>query len=208
MRVVIVDCGAGNLASVQDAFSRTGHEADLATTPEAVLAADRLVLPGVGAAGTALECLRRSGLDQALDEAVRRRGRPMLGICLGLQLLADRLCEFGDHDGLGWIAGRCIWLRDRADANTRVPHMGWNEVTLRNPDHALFRGIRNYAPFYFCHSCIFEPENDAVIVANCKHGVEIVAAVQWECVFATQFHPEKSQLDGLRLIESFMDWSP
>ena len=205
-RVRIVDYGAGNLASVKRAVWRAGGEAEIATTPEALAEADRIILPGVGAAGAAVARLRGHGWCEALEEQVRRRGKPMLGICLGLQLLAQRLHEFGEHAGLGWIPGDVVALPLAAD--TRVPHMGWNTVTVAPEAKALF-GSPSPAPvYYFCHSFALTGVPDDLVVARTQHGVDVVAAIRSDSVFATQFHPEKSQVEGERLLGAFLAWNP
>ncbi len=208
MRVGIVDYGAGNLESVRKAFEALGEEPRLLVEPDDVLAADRLVLPGVGAAGEALARLRADGLQEALDEAVRRRGRPFLGICLGMQMLAERLHEFGEHAGLGWIPGSVVALRDRVPEPLRVPHMGWNEIGVAPAAEPLFAGVGRRRRFYFAHSFAFQPDRADAVAATTDYGTQVVAAVLWENVFATQFHPEKSQLVGERLLAAFLDWSP
>jgi glutamine amidotransferase len=204
--VRIVDYGAGNLASVKRAVWRAGGEAEIAATPDALADADRIILPGVGAAGTAATRLREQGWSDALDEHVRRRGKPMLGVCLGLQLLAERLHEFGEHQGLGWIPGDVEAMP--ASADVRVPHMGWNEVTVAPDVRALF-GTSSVSPiYYFCHSFRLVGAPDDIVVARTDHGGDIIAAVRTETVFATQFHPEKSQVEGERLLAAFLAWKP
>ncbi|MBM3517329.1 MAG: imidazole glycerol phosphate synthase subunit HisH [Alphaproteobacteria bacterium] len=212
MRVAIVEYGAGNLASVQGAVVAAGGEPFLAVTPEQVATAERLILPGVGAAGTALAELRRRGLEDALADAALRRGRPFLGICLGMQLLAERLHEFGEHRGLGWIPGAVLDLREltagaAGAAAPRVPHMGWNTATVRQ--YAAFfgpsGGTRHY---YFCHSYALTGAGDAVIADTPFGGTTVAAAVLRGNVAGTQFHPEKSQTNGRRLLEAFLHWAP
>ena len=208
--IAIIDYGAGNLDSVRKALVHVGAEAVIARTPEDVLAADRLVLPGVGAAGEAIARLRRSGLDEALTEAVRVRGRPFMGICLGMQLLAERLHEFGDHAGLGWIAGEAVPLGGLTTAPVRIPHMGWNRVEVADKAEDLFWQVRGGREFYFAHSfslCL-AGGGDALAATTEYGGVPLVAAVLDGTVFATQFHPEKSQVNGERLLGAFVDWKP
>ncbi len=208
MRVVIVDYNAGNLESVRKAVYYAGIDPEISAAPEDVLAADRLILPGVGAAGRAMEKLRETGLDQALDEAVRVGGKPMLGICLGMQILADELLEFGPCRGLGWIRGSVAPVRDVVGEGPRVPHMGWNSVAPRNGGEAMFRSLKGRRDFYFSHSYTLRPKDDSVIAATVDYGTPLVAAVIWQTVFATQFHPEKSQDNGERLLAAFFDWKP
>jgi glutamine amidotransferase len=194
---------------VRQAVLRAGWDSTLARTPDDVMAAERIILPGVGAAGTALETLRHAGLDQALTERVRKQAVPMLGICLGMQMLAERLYEFGEHKGLGWIPGAVVALRDIAGPGIRVPHMGWNEIKVRGLAEDLFWDVRGKRQFYFAHSFTLRPGGDeSAVAAVADYGVSLVAAVQSETVFATQFHPEKSQINGDRLIGAFLDWMP
>lgn len=207
--IAIVDYGAGNLDSVRQAVLRAGGEATLACSPDDVMAADRIILPGVGAAGTAMEALRQSGLDQALTERVREQAVPMLGICLGMQVLAERLHEFGEHAGLGWVLGEVVSLRDVACESMRVPHMGWNDIDVGDQAEDLFREVRGKRQFYFAHSFTLRTEDrDGAVAAVADYGMPLVSAVLTETVFATQFHPEKSQINGDRLIGAFLDWTP
>jgi glutamine amidotransferase len=208
--IAIIDYGAGNLDSVRKALVRVGSETTIARTPEDVLAADRLVLPGVGAAGEAIRQLRRSGLDEALTEVVRVKGRPFMGICLGMQLLAERLHEFGDHPGLGWIAGEAVPLVGLTAAPVRVPHMGWNRVEVADKAEDLFWEVRGRREFYFAHSfCLrLTGGGDALAATTEYGGVPLVAAVLDGTVIATQFHPEKSQVNGEHLLGAFVDWKP
>ena len=202
----IVDYGAGNLASVKLAVWRAGGEAEIATRPEDLADAERVILPGVGAAGAAAARLRERGWCEALDHHVRRGGTPMLGICLGLQLLAERLFEFGEHAGLGWIPGDVVAVP--AGEETRVPHMGWNTVTIAPDAKPLFATPSPTPAYYFCHSFMLTGVPDDLVVARTEHGGDVVAAVRAETVFATQFHPEKSQLEGERLLGAFLAWKP
>lgn len=208
MTVTIVDCGVNNLTSVRNALGAIGVDAVVADSPEAVLDADRLILPGVGAAGAALAALRGRHLDEALTEAVRRRGRPMLGICLGMQMLADRLVEFGEHAGLGWISGEVVPLQAVPGFSGRSPHMGWSVVTPSEDAELLFGRVRGERSYYFCHSnTLRTPAKDSV-TGTTEHGSELVAAIRTETVFAVQFHPERSHNNGARLLESFLAWAP
>jgi glutamine amidotransferase len=208
MRLTVIDCGVNNLTSVCNAVRQAGHEAEVATTPEQVASAERLILPGVGAAFEALSRLRERSLDQALEESVRRKGRPLLGVCLGMHMLAERLFEFGEHRGLGWIAGDVVSLSSLDGFDRRCPHMGWNPVEVAPDSETLFGKPRGERSFYFCHSYTLRtPEADRV-AATASHGVDIVAAIRFDTVFATQFHPERSHANGSRLIEAFSAWAP
>jgi glutamine amidotransferase len=207
MKVAIVDYGAGNIESVRNALFAAGADPVVARDAQTVRAADRLVLPGVGAAGAAAKRLDASGLADALQEQVRDRGRPMLGICLGMELLAERLLEFGDHRGLGWLPGEVIHLRDAGVARARVPHMGWNLVEPAGEAARFFQGPERMRTFYFCHSYTLVTGPGAV-AARATYEKPLVAAVLDGTVFATQFHPEKSQVNGQKLIQSFLEWTP
>lgn len=203
--VAVVDYGSGNIASVVNALWSAGAEPEILNTPEALARAERIVLPGVGAAGAALERLRRGGFEEALND-YRRAGRPMLGICVGMHLLAQELEEFGLHRGLGWLAGRVIRLADDPGSGIRVPHMGWSEVAPVNGGSAWFGNSAAARYFYFCHS--YRLAGEQAVMATARHGVEFPAAVQFDSVMAVQFHPEKSSVNGRLLLERFLAWTP
>jgi imidazole glycerol-phosphate synthase subunit HisH len=216
MTVVIIDYGSGNLHSARKAFERAASEAEVSTTIEvtgdadAVRRADRVVLPGVGAFADCARGLRAlDGMTEALDEVVRRRGRPFLGICVGMQLLAERGREYETADGLGWIAGDVVAIEPRSPS-IKIPHMGWNTLQARY-DHGLLAGIPTGDSgwhAYFVHSYYLKPKNCADIVAKTDHGGLITAMVTRGNVAGTQFHPEKSQKLGLALIANFLRWRP
>ena len=208
MRLSIIDCGVNNLASVSNAVAAAGFTPEVVTEPEQVLAAERLVLPGVGAAAEALRRLRARSLDEALEEAVRRRGRPMLGICLGMQMLAERLLEFGEHAGLGWIRGDVVALDSLAGFAERSPHMGWNVLDVADEGEALLGRPRGERSYYFCHSFTLATPATESVIATTDHSLPLVAAIQFESVIATQFHPERSHINGARLFTAFGAWSP
>jgi glutamine amidotransferase len=214
MSVVIVDYGSGNLRSAAKAFERAVSEAGctdgiiVSSDPRAVAAADRVVLPGVGAFADCrrgLEAL--PGMVEALPRAVIEGGRPFLGICVGMQLMAGIGREHGDHAGLGWIDGEVALLRAAA-AGLKIPHMGWNDLALRAPGHPLLEGIAPGAHAYFVHSYGFLPFDPAVVLASVDYGGEVVAVLGRDNLVGTQFHPEKSQATGLRLIGNFLRWRP
>jgi glutamine amidotransferase len=208
MTVAIVDYGAGNIESVRNALAAAGAEPVVARDPESLRSADRIVLPGVGAAGAAAQQLSAAGLSEALNEQVRKRGRPMLGICLGMELLAERLLEFGEHKGLGWLSADVIHLRDAGVAHARVPHMGWNVVEPTPAASRFFETPERMRTFYFCHSYTLVTKIEHTVAARTTYDAPIVAAVLDGTVFATQFHPEKSQINGQKLIRAFLDWAP
>ncbi len=216
MTTAIIDYGSGNLHSAQKAFERaareTGIRGDICVThdPEAVLRAERVVLPGVGAFG---DCRRGllaiPGLYDSLREAVIDRGRPFLGICVGMQLLATRGLEHGETPGLDWIAGEVVAIRP-ADPSLKIPHMGWNTLELSRP-HPLFCDIPTGARglhAYFVHSYHFAPASPAHALAATDYGAPLTAAVGRDNLVGVQFHPEKSQRLGLALIGNFLRWRP
>lgn len=202
--MVIVDPGLGNLRSVQKGFERVGAPAVVSADPDVVRGADRLVLPGVGAFGDCMATLASSGLAQAVSERVRA-GTPYLGICLGLQVLLDDSAEFGQHAGLGLQAGHVV--RFDAALGVKVPHMGWNAI-VRPRSHPVLGDEGPGEHYYFVHSYYAEPEDTAAVGARCHHGLPFAAALAWDNVVAVQFHPEKSQADGLALLERFAGWTP
>ena len=215
-RVTIIDYGSGNLHSARKAFERAALEADLSVKievtarPEDVRSADRIVLPGVGAFA---DCKRGldgvAGMSEALEDAVRKEGRPFLGICVGMQLMATRGLEFGETPGLGWIEGE-VKAIEPADRSLKIPHMGWNTLVVVN-DHPLLAGIRTGADglhAYFVHSYHLVPRDRSLVVAETDYGGPITAIVAKGNTAGTQFHPEKSQVLGLKLIANFLRWQP
>ena len=204
--VAVVDYGMGNLHSVRSALEFIGAEARVTRDPEDLRAADRIVLPGVGAFGECARNLKASGMVDALDEEVRRRGKPLYGICVGLQVLMDEGLEMGVHEGLGWVHG-VVRRLDVDGSGLKLPHVGWNELDL-TIDSPLFAGLPARPTFYFVHSYAAEPVDRAVLAATCDYGGSFAAALQMGNIFATQFHPEKSQDNGLRLLENFLAWTP
>jgi imidazole glycerol-phosphate synthase subunit HisH len=214
--VAIVDYGSGNLHSAAKAFERAGREAGLAVEiavtrdPDRVRSADRIVLPGVGAFA---DCRRGldavGGMVEALNESVRARGRPFLGICVGMQLMAERGREYEVTQGLGWIAGEVDRIRP-ADPDLKIPHMGWNTLNARRA-HPLIDGIALGAQGlhgYFVHSFQLSPSDPADLIAEADYGGPLTAVVGRDSAVGTQFHPEKSQRLGLQLIANFLKWTP
>jgi imidazole glycerol-phosphate synthase subunit HisH len=197
--VVIVDYGMGNLGSVRHALSSLGLEAQISAAPADLDHADALILPGVGAFGEAMEQLRRRGLVEPLERHAVQRGKPFLGICLGMQLLAERSFEHGEHRGLGWLPGNVQRL---PEAEVIVPHVGWSEVK-RSGNNELFDGIDADGCFYFDHGYHLVTESPYV-VATFQYGGPRVAAVRSGNLIACQFHPEKSQRSGLKLLRNFL----
>jgi len=214
MRIAVVDCGSGNLRSVARALQRAAADADLtasvavARTPEGVAAADRIVLPGQGAFAACLAGLDAvDGLRAALARAVRRDGKPFFGICVGMQLLADVGLEHGEHAGFGWIPGRVEPLRP-ADPALKIPHMGWNELTVRMPTHPVLAGMPAHPHVYFVHSYRLACSESGDCLATADYGGTVTAIVGRDNMIATQFHPEKSQAVGLGLLRQFLRWEP
>ncbi len=204
--IVIVDYGLGNLFSVQKAFEMLGAPVKVSGDPADVHTADRIVLPGVGAFGDGMDYLRAKGLDRALTAEVMGKKKPFLGICLGLQLLAEIGEEYGEHQGFGWMKGRVRKL-DVEKLGLKIPHIGWNELTMTR-ECPLFAGIPKDADFYFVHSYQLDCGDTSDLVATATYGETVTAAVQRENIAATQFHPEKSQDNGLKLLENWIAWNP
>jgi imidazole glycerol-phosphate synthase subunit HisH len=213
MIVAIVDYGSGNLRSAAKAFERAARDNEIraevrvTSAPEAIAMADSIVLPGVGAFADCRRGLMAvPGLESALHEAVMIRARPFLGICVGMQLMAEAGCEFETVDGLGWISGEVAAI-EPAGAALKIPHMGWNELEPRSA-HPLLAGLGAGAHAYFVHSYHFRLADAADLVASTDYGGPLAAVIGRDNVAGTQFHPEKSQEAGLRLIRNFLRWRP
>ena len=208
MTVAIIDYGSGNLRSAAKAFERQSDEAvHVTASPELVARADRIVLPGVGAFGHCRDGLfALDGMMEALTEAVIGKGRPFLGICVGMQLMADVGLEHGRHDGFGWIAG-AVRAIEPADPALKVPHLGWNALTVTQA-HPVLDGIATGDHVYFVHSYHLVAADPAQVLATTDHGGTVTAMVGRDNMVGTQFHPEKSQAVGLSLIANFLAWSP
>ncbi len=213
MRVALIDYGSGNLRSAAKAIERAALDNGLALTldvtsdPGLVAAADRVVLPGVGAFGDCYRGLAAlDGMIDALNDTVIAKGRPFLGICVGMQLMAERGLEHGEHKGLGWIPGS-VQMLEPDNADLKIPHMGWNQLHLHRP-HALLDGIAEGAHAYFVHSYHLRASDARYVLADVDYGGPVTAAVGRDNLFGTQFHPEKSQATGLRLLANFLRWQP
>lgn len=198
--ITMIDYGASNLRSAQKAFEFAGAQVQVTEEPEIVAAAKKLVLPGVGAFGAGMDALRRRGLDVALQTAVGR-GMPLLGICLGMQFLLDESDEMGQHSGLGLLPGR---VRRFPANGLKVPHIGWNQID-HDGRHPLLQGIPGGAHAYFVHSYYCEPADPTTIVARTDYGEPFAAVIGQGHLFGIQFHPEKSQQVGLRIIENYLN---
>jgi glutamine amidotransferase len=200
--VAIIDYGLGNLRSIQRKLQRFSVDVRIASSPEEVLSADRLVFPGVGHFAAGIENLERSGLRPALEEKVLRQNAPVLGICLGMQLFAE-FSEEGNAAGLGWIDARVLKFRPEwMSMPRRVPHVGWSESRPLRPS-PLFDGVPPDQRFYFTHSYRFECRDPADELARTFYGNEFTSAVQRGNISGVQFHPEKSHLEGLRVLLNF-----
>ena len=195
----IIDYGVGNLFSLRSSFAAIGVEAFVSGDATELAKADRLILPGVGAFGDAAEKLRRSGLDIFVKEQAAA-GKPLLGICLGMQLLFEKSYEYGEHEGLGLLKGQVVGMAGKLPADLKIPHMGWNALSLTKPARLLKDG--SYV--YFVHS--FYAENcDASLAAVTDYGIPITAAVEQGNIFGCQFHPEKSGNVGLEILKKFCE---
>jgi glutamine amidotransferase len=210
MIVAIVDYGAGNLRSAEKALAAAADDSArvvVTSDPDAVRTADRIVLPGVGAFA---DCKRGldalPGMVEALEEAVLKGGKPFLGICVGMQLMASVGVEFGEHKGLDWIKGKVVVL-DPADRALRIPQMGWNNLELKRA-HPVLADIKAGDHAYFVHSYHFVAERPQDVIATVEYGGPVTAIIGRDNLIGAQFHPEKSQQMGLSLLKSFLKWNP
>ncbi len=206
--IAIVDYGMGNLRSVEKALHKLGHTATVTSDAAVMQSADRLILPGVGAFGAAIERLRRPRDVESLAESVLRfadTGRPLLGICLGMQLLLSRSEELGEHQGLGLVPGDVKRFDPAGDRAIKVPHMGWNAIRFPR-ESPLTVGVEPESQVYFVHSYYCAPADPNCWIAECRHGVAFCAALQVGNLLAAQFHPEKSGAVGLRMLDNFARW--
>ncbi len=202
--IAIIDYGMGNLRSVQNAFATLGHEVEIVSNPDRLIDAAGVVLPGVGAFGDAMKSLDAAHFLPALENVVLNQGRPYLGICLGLQLLAETGSEHGIHRGFGWVAGSVNPLSSEVSGcNYRIPHIGWNKVRCKK--NSSFTAEMEDAYFYFVHSFALNPEDPTIVSGTCLYGEEIVAALEKDNILAVQFHPEKSGEAGLRLLRAWCE---
>jgi glutamine amidotransferase len=200
-RITIIDYGMGNLHSVRNAIKQIGFHSDVSDNPMSFMYSDALILPGVGAFGEAMINLKRLQMVEPLRDAVLNLKKPLLGICLGMQLLADRSEELGDHEGLALIPGSVRKIP--ANSSLRLPHIGWNELSIHHRDQ-LFKGIKDKSAFYFVHSYQFECD-PKYISATTDYPNPVTAAIQSANIFGTQFHPERSQSKGLHLLRNFIE---
>jgi glutamine amidotransferase len=210
LKIAVVDYGMGNLRSVSKALERVAPQSEVLVTsdPEAIRAAERVVVPGQGAMPDCMRQLAASGAREAVIEATR--AKPFLGICVGMQMLFEH-GEEGDTPGLGLLAGRVPRFPDGKTqgkmAGLKIPHIGWNEVRQTRP-HPVWEGVPDGSRFYFVHSYYPQPAEGAMTAATCSYGVTFTCAVARDNIFAVQFHPEKSQTLGLQLLSNFVQWRP
>ena len=197
--LTIIDSGICNLGSISRSFERAGAKTSAATTPEQVAQADRLVLPGVGSFPAGMKALSEKGLVEAI-RAHASSGKPLLGVCLGMQLLFETGEEFGQSHGLGLIPGR---VRELRAGNSPLPHMGWNQIKSK-PGNPLFEGLASEAYFYFVHSFVCEPTNAEHVIGETEYGERFCSAVRFDNLWGIQAHPEKSQRCGAKVLENFL----
>ena len=206
MKIAVVNYGIGNLGSVRRALEDIGADVFIANHPAAIYDANRIVLPGVGAFAEGMACLTNAGWASALNDVVIKQGKPLLGICLGMQMLATTGNEGGESKGLGFIPGKVIKL-DAIGCKLRIPHVGWNDVKYRKDD-VLFDGIPDLSDFYFVHSYAFVPEKQDHLIATTSYDCDVAATIRNGNVFGCQFHPEKSSKAGRQLLKNFMEYVP
>jgi imidazole glycerol-phosphate synthase subunit HisH len=203
MTIAIVDYGMGNVRSITNALAYIGEDAELTDDPTALASADRIILPGVGAFGDAMAAIKARGLEQPLTELALDKKKPILGICLGMQLFAKISHEHGTHQGLGWLDAEIVALEVEAPA--KVPHVGWNSLSFAGDDWLFDNVPRNQPDYYFVHSFHMLCSDDADCIATADHGGTVTAAVRRDNLVATQFHPEKSQDNGIQLLQNWLE---
>ncbi len=202
--VAIVDYGVGNLFSLASSFAFVGQEAVITSSADVIRSADRILLPGVGAFSDAAKKLEESGLVPVILEECKK-GKPLLGICLGMQLLFEKSYEYGEHKGLGLIPGSIRPIADVIDPQLKIPHIGWNALNLVGKPSPIFRYLKEGDYVYFVHS-YYATDCEEYVVANTEYSVPLTAAVQNKNVFGCQFHPEKSGETGLSILRAFCEW--
>ncbi|HAR62792.1 MAG TPA: imidazole glycerol phosphate synthase subunit HisH [Candidatus Margulisbacteria bacterium] len=208
--IAIIDYGMGNVHSVSNVVNYFGEEACITNDPQVISQASHLILPGVGAFSSAMENINSLLLKGVLFKEVIQKGKPFLGICLGLQLLATHSYENGIFDGFGWIDGEIKKIEVKeSDTLVKLPHMGWNDINITR-QHACFDKLYDIEglSFYFVHSYYMNVFNEMYLAATCDYGIEFPAVIIKDNIIATQFHPEKSQDNGLQLMENFLNWNP
>lgn len=201
--IAIIDYGVGNLFSLKSSFSLIGENAKVTSDEKEIKSADKIILPGVGAFSDAAEKLRNSKLDKVIYEEIQK-GKYMMGICLGMQLLFDKSFEYGEHKGLGLISGEIRPISDIIDKNLKIPHMGWNALKFTNGIHPIFKHIKENDYVYFVHS-YYAAKCDENTIATAEYSKDLTAAVAKDNVIGCQFHPEKSGDVGLKILKAFCD---
>lgn len=201
--IAVVDYGMGNLGSITKALEYVGGKVKLTSKPEDLAHADQIVLPGVGAFGDGMKELDVRGFLPVLKEEIQKKKKPLLGVCLGMQLLAHTSTEFGEHKGLGWLKSSVVRLS--SIPKLKIPHVGWNGVVFLK-DHPMLAGIESGSDFYFVHSYHMLCDDRDLIIGTVDYGESITAIVAFDNIFATQFHPEKSQKVGLKILKNFLSW--
>jgi len=199
--IVLIDAGTGNLRSVQKALEAVGANVLRTDDPKKVVSGGRVVLPGVGAFGDFMSGLRARGLEEAVNDTVQR-GIPLLGICVGMQALFEIGEEMGEHKGMGLLQGKVVKFAD--SLSVKIPHTGWNQLEAKN-DARLFDQVNDGAYVYFNHSYYCQPQNSSDVLATTDYGINYACAVQRENIFGVQFHPEKSQAIGLKILKNFLE---
>ncbi len=202
----IVDYGMGNLRSVYSAFDYLGADVKICSHPDELKKVDKIVIPGVGAFKDCIDKFVSTGFKEVLDEHVLIHGKPILGICLGMQVMASFGLEGGKNKGLGWFDATVVKLKPD-NLSLRIPNIGWNDISF-DPGVFLFRGLPKQADFYLVHSYFMSTTDASDVVATYEYGQKVTAAVLKNNIFATQFHPEKSQDHGLKILENFIEWKP
>ena len=200
--IAIIDYGVGNLFSLKSSLKKIGVESCVSADPEVLRQADKLILPGVGAFADAAQKLRQSGLDKVVKEQTAL-GKPLLGICLGMQMLFDKSYEYGEHEGLGLIPGQVVGMAGVIPAELKIPHIGWNELQITKPSK-LFKYVKPDDYVYFVHS-FYATNCDASVIATTEYGAKLTAAVEKDNIYGCQFHPEKSGSVGLGILKAFSE---
>ncbi|MDD3269462.1 MAG: imidazole glycerol phosphate synthase subunit HisH [Syntrophomonadaceae bacterium] len=203
--IAIIDYGMGNVRSVFNAMEYLDYDSIISSDYSDIEHCSHIILPGVGAFAEAMKNIRKRSLDKILEQEVLYKGKPFLGICLGMQLLASSSEEFGVHDGLGWFKGQVLKLKAEEDG-LKMPHIGWNDIKICK-EHPIFKGLnQDTATFYFVHSFHLNCKDENEQLAYCEYGEKFTAAIFRDNIVATQFHPEKSQDNGLLLLNNFVCW--
>ena len=200
--IAIIDYGVGNLFSLTSSFKYVGADVTVTSDPEEIKKADKIILPGVGAFGDAIKKLKDTGLDKIVIEEANN-GKPLMGICLGMQLLFEKSYEYGEHNGLGLLKGSVVPMENYIDKSLKIPHIGWNALSIKK-ESQLFKYLKNGDHVYFVHS-YFAKDCDESLLATTEYGKELTAAVAYKNIYGCQFHPEKSGDIGLKILKAFCE---